>query len=124
MYMPKRALAAFVSVAALTAGPALAADIELPSTIAWTAYDVGSTGYNQAVGIGSVIKNKNGSNLRVLPGKKDVSRLAPLREGKVQFSAPGPDIESGRVARRVRTTQYEVITAVADTIKTQKTKIN
>src|SRR3546814_7076492 len=96
MYMPKRALAAFVSVAALTAGPALAADIELPTTIAWTAYDVGSTGYNQAVGIGSVIKNKIGSNLRVLPGKNDVSRMAPLRDGKVQFSATGSDSEIGR----------------------------
>jgi len=80
-----------VSYAALAlglfAGPALSA--ELPKSIAWTAYDVGSAGYSQAVSIGSALKNKSGVTLRVLPGKNDVSRMAPLREGKVHFSATG-----------------------------------
>ncbi len=62
---------------------------DLPSTLAWTAYDVGSSGYNQAVAIGSQMKSKKGITLRVLPGKNDVSRLVPLREGKVDFSAFG-----------------------------------
>ncbi|MCF8533396.1 MAG: TAXI family TRAP transporter solute-binding subunit [Reyranella sp.] len=65
--------------------------IKLPNTLVWTAYDVGSSGYAQAVGIGSIMKNKAGTNLRVLPGKNDVSRLAPLREGTAQFSATGSD---------------------------------
>ncbi|MFN4088868.1 MAG: TAXI family TRAP transporter solute-binding subunit [Alphaproteobacteria bacterium] len=91
MYKPKTALAAIVSVAALAVGSAAASEVKLPSTVAWTAYDVGTTGYNQAVGIGSVIKNRVGASLRVLPGKNDVSRMAPLREGKVQFSATGSD---------------------------------
>ena len=91
MYKPRGGLAALVSLAAFTAGSAYAAEVKLPPTIAWTAYDVGTTGYNQAVGVGSIIKNKVGSNLRVLPGKNDVSRMAPLREGKVQFSATGSD---------------------------------
>lgn len=63
--------------------------IKLPETIAWTAYDVGSGGYNQAVAIGNALKNKLGVNLRVLPGKNDISRTLPVREGKVQFSANG-----------------------------------
>lgn len=67
----------------------MAAAKELPTTMAWTAYDVGSSGYNQAVAIGSALKNKRGITLRVLPGKNDVSRLVPLREGKVDFSAFG-----------------------------------
>lgn len=71
------------------AGPALAADIKLPATLAWTAYDVGSGGYNQCVAIGNALKNKLGINLRVLPGKNDISRLVPIRENKVQFSANG-----------------------------------
>ncbi len=66
-------------------------DIKLPPTLVWTAYDVGSSGYAQAVGIGSILKNSLGINLRVLPGKNDVSRLAPLRENTAQFTATGSD---------------------------------
>ena len=61
----------------------------LTPTLAWSAYDVGSGGYNQAVAIGNALKQKYGVNLRVLPGKNDVSRTLPLREGQVQFSANG-----------------------------------
>jgi uncharacterized protein len=79
------------AAAALMAGTALAADTtaELPGQIAWTAYDTGSAGYNQAVAIGSALQGALGTNLRVLPGKNDVSRNEPLRQGKVQFSANG-----------------------------------
>ena len=60
----------------------------LPKKLAWTAYDVKSSGYAQSVGIGNAI-SKDGYKLRVIPGKNDVSRLAPLRSGQVQFSATG-----------------------------------
>lgn len=75
----------------LVAGAAVAQTntIGLPATLAWSAYDVGSGGYNQAVAIGNALKQTYGVNLRVLPGKNDVSRTLPLREGKVQFSANG-----------------------------------
>jgi uncharacterized protein len=63
--------------------------VGLPGTLAWSAYGVGSGGYNQSVAIGNAFKQKYGVNLRVLPGKNDVSRTLPLREGKVQFSANG-----------------------------------
>jgi TRAP transporter TAXI family solute receptor len=62
---------------------------KLPETLTWTAYDVGSGGYNQAVAIGNALKNKLGISLRVLPGKNDVSRTIPLRDGQVTFSANG-----------------------------------
>jgi len=68
---------------------ARAQEAKLPATLAWTAYDVGSSGYNQAVAIGAALKNKYGVSLRVLPGKNDISRLLPLREDKVQFSLNG-----------------------------------
>jgi len=71
------------------AGSAFAADIELPGQIAWTAYGTGSAGYNQSVAIGAALKNNLGTDLRVLPGKNDVARTAPLRDGRVQFSATG-----------------------------------
>ena len=64
-------------------------DIELPRQLSWTAYDTGSAGYNQAVAIGAALQNALGTNLRVLPGKNDVSRTEPLRQGRVDFSATG-----------------------------------
>jgi TRAP transporter TAXI family solute receptor len=82
-------IAVAAAVLALVAVPASAESIKLPDPLTWTAYDVGSGGYNQAVAIGNAIKNKVGVNLRVLPGKNDVSRTAPLRDGKVPFSANG-----------------------------------
>src|SRR3990172_7157738 len=81
--------AAFFAVSALAAGQAVAAEAKLPSTLAWSAYDVGSGGYNQSVGIGNALKQKYNVSLRVLPGKNDVSRNLPVRNGQVQFSANG-----------------------------------
>lgn len=66
-----------------------AEDPRLPSTLAWSAYNLGTTGYNQAVAIGKALKDRYGVNLRVIPGKNDISRLLPLRRGRVQFSANG-----------------------------------
>ena len=68
---------------------ATAQEVKLPATLAWTAYDVGSSGYNQAVAIGAALKSKYNVSLRVLPGKNDISRLMPLREDKVQLSLNG-----------------------------------
>ena len=41
----------------------------LPGTVTWTAYDTGSSGYNQAVAIGAAMQEAAGTNLRILPGK-------------------------------------------------------
>ncbi len=79
-------------VFALAGGVAIgahAAEVKLPSTLAWTAYNTGTTGYNQSVAIGKALKDKYGTSLRVVPGKNDISRLTPLRSGKVQFTANG-----------------------------------
>ncbi len=88
--MSIRMWAVSAAVAAVTAaGAASASEIELPKQLTWTAYGTGSAGYNQSVAIGSALKNELGIDLRVLPGKNDVSRTEPLRQGKVQFSATG-----------------------------------
>ncbi|MFU8863300.1 MAG: TAXI family TRAP transporter solute-binding subunit [Rhodobacterales bacterium] len=84
----KQLFAAFAAVS-LSAGAVSANDIELPRQLSWTAYDTGSAGYNQAVAIGAALQDAVGINLRVLPGKNDVSRTEPLRQGRVQFSATG-----------------------------------
>ena len=82
---------AFLATGALafSCSAAGAQTTKLPETLTWTAYDVGSGGYNQSVAIGNALKNKLQVNLRVLPGKNDVSRTVPLRDGKVPFSANG-----------------------------------
>lgn len=63
--------------------------VDLPKQLAWTAYGTGSAGYNQSVAIGAALKDAAGVSLRVLPGKNDIARTEPLRQGKVQFSATG-----------------------------------
>ncbi|MBS8225447.1 TAXI family TRAP transporter solute-binding subunit [Vannielia litorea] len=73
----------------LMAAPVAAQETALPKQMSWTAYDTGSAGYNQAVAIGAALQDTYGINLRVLPGKNDVSRTEPLRQGRVEFSATG-----------------------------------
>lgn len=78
------------SVAALAL--ALAAPVQaqkLPSTLTFTAYDTGSSGFNIAVAVGKTLKDKHGSDVRVLPAGNDVARLAPLKAGRAQASAMG-----------------------------------
>ncbi|MBT3736723.1 MAG: TAXI family TRAP transporter solute-binding subunit, partial [Gammaproteobacteria bacterium] len=79
-------LAVFVSTPKMLVA---AEEVALPRTMAWSAYNLGTTGYNQAVAIGKVLKDKHGVNLRVIPGKNDISRLLPLKKGRVQFTATG-----------------------------------
>src|SRR3990170_3825325 len=62
---------------------------KLPSTLTFTAYDTGSSGFNIAVAVGKTFKDKQGSDLRVLPAGNDVARLAPLKGGRAQASAMG-----------------------------------
>ena len=78
-----------LATASLLALPAVADEIELPRTVSWTAYDTGSGGYNQAVAIGSAMRNALGTELRILPGRNDIARQVPLRQRRVDFSATG-----------------------------------
>ena len=89
-HRPARAagLVAAFALGAVAAVPA-SAEFKLPSTVAITAYDTGSTGFNQAVAIGAAFQDAAGVNLRILPGKNDIARAVPLRQGKVPFSAFG-----------------------------------
>jgi len=64
-------------------------DVKLPSSLTFTAYDTGSSGFNIAVAVGKMMKEKYNSNVRVLPAGNDVARLAPLRAGRAVASAMG-----------------------------------
>jgi TRAP transporter TAXI family solute receptor len=78
-----------VASASLLTPPALAQDIKLPPTMTFTAYDTGTAGFNIAVAVGKMMKDKYGSDVRVLPAGNDVARLAPLRAGRAVSSAMG-----------------------------------
>jgi TRAP transporter TAXI family solute receptor len=72
--------------------PALADDIKLPPTMAMTAYDTGTAGFNITVGVGKMMKDKYGTDVRVLPAGNDVARLAPLRARRAVASAMGSGV--------------------------------
>src|SRR5262245_36319314 len=67
----------------------LAEEAKLPPTLTLTAYDTGSSGFNIAVAVGKTLKDKQGTDVRVLPAGNDVARLAPLRANRAQASAMG-----------------------------------
>lgn len=80
---------ALATFSLLAAAPALADDVKLPPTMTVTAYDTGTAGFNIAVGVGKMMKDKYGTDVRVLPAGNDVARLAPLRAKRAVMSAMG-----------------------------------
>ncbi len=80
---------ALATISLLAAAPALADDVKLPPTMTVTAYDTGTAGFNIAVGVGKMMKDKYGTDVRVLPAGNDVARLAPLRAKRAVMSAMG-----------------------------------
>lgn len=81
--------AAAIGASLLAMSPARSQDIKLPATMTFTAYDTGTAGFNIAVAVGKMMKDKYGSDVRVLPAGNDVARLAPLRAGRAVASAMG-----------------------------------
>ena len=82
-------LSAALTSLSLATTPARANDVKLPSAMTMTAYDTGTAGFNIAVGVGKMMKDKYGSDVRVLPAGNDVARLAPLRAKRAVVSATG-----------------------------------
>lgn len=90
--LSRRCIALAATSAALLQVPTVQAQDaqpELPRQMAWTAYNLGTTGYNQSVAIGAMLRDQYNITLRVIPGQNDVSRLLPLKNGRVEFSANG-----------------------------------
>ena len=80
---------ALAGLSLLAMTPAFADDVKLPPTLAVTAYDTGTAGFNIAVGVGKMMKDKYSTDVRVLPAGNDVARLAPLRAKRAMMSAMG-----------------------------------
>src|SRR6476646_7217077 len=80
---------ALASISLLALPAAYAEDVKLPPTMVVTAYDTGTAGFNIAVGVGKMMKDKYSTDVRVLPAGNDVARLAPLRAKRALMSAMG-----------------------------------
>jgi len=81
-----------LGTATLYSGWAMADDVKLPETLAWTSFDTGSLGYNQSIAVGKALEDAYNISLRVLPTSTDQSRLAPARDGRVPFALSGSDV--------------------------------
>jgi TRAP transporter TAXI family solute receptor len=77
--------------ATVLAMPAFA-QVKLAPTLTMTAYDTGTAGFNITVAIGKALKDKYGSDVRVLPAGNDVARLQPLRTGRAIASGMGAGV--------------------------------
>jgi TRAP transporter TAXI family solute receptor len=80
---------AAVAALVLCGAPASSQDLKVPSTLTFTAYDTGSSGFNIAVAVGKMFKDKHNTDVRVLPAGNDVARLTPLKTKRAQASAMG-----------------------------------
>ena len=59
--------AALAGISLLALSPALADDVKLPPTLAVTAYDTGTAGFNIAVGVGKMMKDKYSTTFACCP---------------------------------------------------------
>ncbi|HKK31693.1 MAG TPA: TAXI family TRAP transporter solute-binding subunit [Alphaproteobacteria bacterium] len=74
-----------LAIASLLSGGAFAAGRELPKTMVWTAYDLGSTGYAEATAIGNAFKKNYGNRVRIIPAGTSIGRILPLVTGKARY---------------------------------------
>jgi len=82
-------LLAFLPLSIALSSVALAKEVDLPDTMAWTAYGSNSSGYAHSIAIGGMLQSVYGTSVRVLPADNDVSRMTPLKTGRVDLCACG-----------------------------------
>ena len=82
-----RPLAASVITAALTLGASapVLADADLPDTMTWSSYDVGSAGYAEASAMADAFGKKYGTRVRIQPSGSAIGRLQPLLSGRASI---------------------------------------
>ena len=81
-----KATGSIAALAALGRAGSALAQSELPSTMIWSTYDVGSTGYVEASAIADAFGKKYGSRIRLQPSGTAIGRVKPLLEGRVSHA--------------------------------------
>lgn len=82
--------AAFLTAALIAASTAFAD--ELPSTMVWTSYDVGSAGYVEASALADALDKEYGTTVRIIPSGTSIGRLLPLQTGRATYGFMGNEI--------------------------------
>ncbi|MCP1167813.1 TAXI family TRAP transporter solute-binding subunit [Limimaricola litoreus] len=59
---------------------------ELPQTMVWTSYDVGSAGYAEASAIADAFGKEFGTRVRIQPSGSGIGRLQPLLQGRADYA--------------------------------------
>lgn len=77
----RSALGALATCLAL---PAFSQD--MPQTMVWTSYDVGSAGYAEASAIADAFGKKFGTRVRIQPSGSGIGRLQPLLQGRADYA--------------------------------------
>ena len=63
----------------------LAVAQELPSTMTWSSYDVGSAGYAEASAMADALGRKYGTRIRIQPSGSAIGRLQPVLQERADF---------------------------------------
>lgn len=58
---------------------------EMPGTLIWSTYDVGSAGYAEAAAIADALGKEFGTRIRMLPSSNALGRIDPVLEGKADL---------------------------------------
>ncbi|MBX2880783.1 MAG: TAXI family TRAP transporter solute-binding subunit [Granulosicoccus sp.] len=80
-------IAAFLTVQATAAQSA-----DLPATMVWTSYDVGSAGYVEASAFADALDKEYGTRIRIIPSGTSIGRLLPLQTGRAAYGFMGNEI--------------------------------
>jgi TRAP transporter TAXI family solute receptor len=92
MFTPFMKLAAIALIGIALAIPPAIAQVKLPPFVTMTAYDTGTSGFNITVAIGKMMKDKYGTDVRILPAGNDVARLQPVRVNRAAIAAMGAGV--------------------------------
>lgn len=81
--------AAALSFALTGAAQAAEKPADLPSTLVWSAYDLGSSGYTDASAIANALQKHYDMRIRIVPSGTSIGRLLPMTTGKVAYGFLG-----------------------------------
>jgi len=63
----------------------VSAPAELPKTMIWTSYDVGSAGYAEASAMADAFGKQYGTRIRIQPSGSSIGRLQPVLAGRADY---------------------------------------
>ena len=84
-----RSVTLAAAMAVSTVAGAYAADPDIPKSMVWSAYDLGSSGHGEATGIAIALRKNYGTRVRIVPSGTSIGRMLPMTTGKVRYGFLG-----------------------------------